>query len=231
MHDSHHDQWRIIHWYLAALVVFCTGVILAARLYPGGYDWQYTVVSSLASHKRNPEGGAWFAGSLVLSMLLLWPCVNHIRQGLYANVPGKAGYRMIALWTGILFTALVGAERLLIRDISSIIYKAHEIMALIAFLALYIGILGIMLKAAKRHLIHPVFVLLIAIPMLAIIISQTWIYPMQRELGWGKPHWRELGISYLVSFPFWQWLAMGFLWTGLGLLVAATARIERTGRY
>jgi hypothetical protein len=34
-------------------------MLLAARNYPGGYDWPYTTISSLVYAERNPSGFLW----------------------------------------------------------------------------------------------------------------------------------------------------------------------------
>ena len=52
---------RALWWYLASAIVLTAGFLMAARYYPGGFDWAYTVVSALASQKHNPEGSAWFS--------------------------------------------------------------------------------------------------------------------------------------------------------------------------
>jgi len=195
--------------------------MLAAWYYPGGYDWSYTVVSALASQKHNPTGSAWFAGALSLSMVLLWPYVSTLKKSLYASLPA-AKYTISALQTGIVCGALVGVERLLIRDISAWFYKSHETIALIAFLGLYIGILGLLIQVMLRQRIYAFPALFVAIPLLAIGITQFWLYLDQRDLGWVDTSWREMGIPLWLSFAFWQWLAIGFLWVGLGLLSLTT---------
>ena len=71
-----------IGWYLASLLVMGLGSFLAAQHYPGGYDWLYTVASSLASKKHNPSGSVWFAGALVMAMVLLWFYVTALKKSL-----------------------------------------------------------------------------------------------------------------------------------------------------
>ena len=74
--------------YAFAVTTFWVGVIMAARLFPHPpYDWMYTVVSTLASKKHNPEGGRWFSIALGISMLALWPVVS---QPLNVNAPRSA---------------------------------------------------------------------------------------------------------------------------------------------
>ena len=61
-------------------------------------------------------------------------------------------------------------------------------------------------------------VLLVASPLLAIGITQFWLYVDQRDLGWVDTGWRAMGIPVWFSFAFWQWLSIASLWVGLGLL-------------
>ncbi len=204
-------------WYLASLLVISFGSIMAAQYYPGGFDWFYTVASALASQKHNPIGSVWFAGSLSLSMLLLWLYVSSIKINLSAILP-SAGFSITAIRIGLAGGFLLGVERLLIYDLSHWIYNAHEILALFTLLGLYVGVLGLLLKFIhlKKSNIFPV--LLIISPLVAIGIAELWLYLDQRDVGWVDTNWREKGIPIWLSFAFWQWLAIGLLWTGLGLL-------------
>ena len=215
---------RIFFWYLAALLVMVFGSILAARPFPGGFDWAYTVASALASQKHNPEGSLWFAGALTLAMALLWPYVSALKQAQGSMQPGLAAFAIGALRTGLISGALLGLERLLIRDLSTLFYKAHEILGLFTFFGLYFGIIGLLVHAMLRHRSYVVLLLLIVSPLLAIGITQFWLYIDQRELGWVDTGWRAMGISVWLSFAFWQWLAIGFLWLGLGLLAFTGGR-------
>lgn len=214
--DDHHSK-RALWWYVSSLLVMCFGSIMAAQYYPGGFDWFYTVASALASQKHNPTGSVWFAGSLSLSMLLLWLYVSSIKTGLSAILP-SAGFAITAIRIGLICGFLLGAERLLIHDLSHWIYKAHESLALFTLLGLYVGILGLLLQFMhhKKSNIFPV--LLIVSPLVAIGITELWLYFDQHDLGWVDTNWRDKGIPIWLSFAFWQWLAIGLLWTGLGLL-------------
>ena len=211
-------QKRALWWYLSSLLVLSFGSFLAARYYPGGFDWLYTVASALASQKHNPTGSIWFASALSLAMVLLWPYVSALKKGLCPSLPAAAEFAVGALRIGLVFGALLGLERLLIRDLSDWVYKAHEILGVFTFLGLYFGVLGLLVQAMLRQRIYAFPVLLVAIPLLAIGITQFWLYLYQRDLGWVDTSWREMGIPLWLSFAFWQWLAIGFLWVGLGLL-------------
>ena len=204
-------------WYLASVLVMCCGTVLAAYYYPGEFDWVYTVASALASQKHNPAGSFWFAGALTAAMVLLWPYVTALRTRLFSSIP-HAGFVIGALRMGLLCGALLGIEKLYIRDLSGWVYKAHEILALLAFFGLYAGVLGSLVQAMRRKKIYFIHLTLIVGPLLAIGITQFLLYVDQRNLGWVDAGWREMGIPFWLSFAFWQWLAIVFLWLGLGLL-------------
>jgi hypothetical protein len=126
--------------YGAALAVFAAGVALAAAAYPGGFDWQYTVMSRLASRRHNPDGSLWFSIGLAVSMLLLWPVMERIRP----RAPGAgSATAAIALRAGLVFAALVGLERTVFVHLSGVVDKSHEALALLAFLSLYVGLLAV----------------------------------------------------------------------------------------
>lgn len=197
----------------------CIGFSLAARHYPEGFDWYYTVASALASQKHNPAGSAWFTGALSVAMILLWPYVSALKTSRPASLPTTTAFAINALRTGLICGFLLGLEKLLIKDLSNLVYKAHEILGLLTFIGLYFGIVVLLAQAMLRQKIFILPTLLVASPLLAIGITQFWLYLEQRNLGWVDTSWREMGIPLWLSFAFWQWLAIGFLWLGLGLLL------------
>ena len=209
---------RAVGWYSASLLVLILGIVLAARPYPGGFDWYYTVASALASQKHNPAGSFWFSGGFIMSMVFLWSYVSSLKRHLILAHSVATTFAVKALRLGIICGTLVATERLLIHDLSDFIYKAHEILALLFFLGLYIGVFVLFVQAMLRHRIYVLPILLIASPLLAIGITQFWLYFTQRDLGWVDTSWREMGIPFWLSFAFWQWLAIGALWISMGLL-------------
>jgi len=216
---SNTDQKKhTIQWYFASLLVLILGAVLAARHYPGGFDWYYTVASALASQKHNPTGSFWFSGGFVVSMGFLWFYVSTLKHYLNFSQSSAISFAVNALRLGVICGTLVATERLLIRDLSDWLYKAHEILALLFFLSLYVGVFILLIQAMLRHKIYVVPILLVAIPLLAIGITQFWLYFEQRDIGWVDTSWREMGIPVWLSFAFWQWIAIGALWTSLGLL-------------
>jgi len=215
-------------WYLASVLVLGAGTLTAAMHYPGGFDWAYTVASALASHKHNPDGSTWFAGALGLSMILLWPYVSALKAMQSDSGSAWVRFGIAALRWGLICGALLGLEKLLIRDLSNLVYKAHEILALLTFAGLYVGVLTLILRSMLFRKLVILPLLLVTGPLAAVALSQFWLYIDQRDLGWVDTGWREMGIPLWLSFAFWQWLAIALLWLGLGML-ALTAVRQGTG--
>ena len=205
-------------WYFASLLTLSIGLVLAARHYPGGFDWVSTVASALASKKHNPGGSAWFSGSLSLAMILLWPYVSGLNDRLATPKPRTGKVAIVMLRGGLICGAMLGLERLLVRDLSATVTKAHEILGILTFLGLYCGILGLLVVAMRHYKRYLLPMLLIASPLIALAVTQFWLYLEQRDLGWVDTQWRALGIPFWYSFAFWQWLAIGLLYAGLGSL-------------
>jgi hypothetical protein len=203
--------------FLVSLLIFFSGTFVAGLHYPGGFDWVYTVASALASEKHNPTGSKWFAGALAIAMVLLWLYVTAVKEKLVLLfTPNR--FALVMLRSGLLFGTLLGLEKLLIRDLSNWVYKAHEILALLMFAGLYMGVLGLLIQMMRRQTIYLLHFMLVIAPLIAIGITQFWLYLDQRDLGWVDTSWREMGIPFWLSFAFWQWLAIVFLWLGFGLL-------------
>lgn len=215
--------------YAASVVALVGGGCIASALFPGGFDWVYTVMSALASRKHNPDGAAWFAAGLALSMACLWPAVSWIahRDGAKRGA-GRIG--ILALRVGIVFGVLVGVERLLLHDFSKLVHKGHELMALLSTLGLYVGVLTLQMHRARRGA-SPVWLAVMTVaPLVAIGLSHLGLYLDQRDLGWVDRSWRDMGVPFWLSFAFWQWLAAAAIWCSLGQLVAARTSTAATHR-
>ena len=129
-----------------------------------------------------------------------------------------AGFGVSSIRLGLICGFLLGAERLFIYDLSHWIHKAHESIALITLLGIYIGILSLLIQLMRRKKCNLFPVLLIVSPLVAIGVTGSWLYIAQHDLGWVNTNWREKGISIWLSFAFWQWIAIALLWIGMGLL-------------
>lgn len=205
----------------AAMASLATGIWTGAARFPGGFDWQYQVISSLASREDNPAGYAVFCIGLALCFLLLLPLPGYFHARLVRTAPGLARASATALRVGLVGSIAIGVERLAILDLGEHIHKGHEAIALVAFLGLFCGVAGFWLAAVKLHrrarsaptwLMVVLFVAVIS-PIAGTAASQLYLYVTQADLGWVGPEWRERGVPLFLSFAVWQWL------TGVGVLL------------
>jgi hypothetical protein len=217
---SRTDRGRALACYAAAAFIVVAGVVCAAVRFPGGFDWAYTVISRLGSNRHNPDGAIWLSASLLAAVVLLWPVAAHLDRTT-AGGRGRALVSITALRAGLIGGALLAVEGLLSLDLSRMGRKAHELLALLTFVGLYWGVLGLHLHRIRSGASSLWPALLVVVPLCAVGASQLALYFDQRELGWVNTGWRELGVPLWLSFAFWQWLAAAFLGSGLGYLVVS----------
>jgi hypothetical protein len=203
--------------YAASGVSIALGAWLAARAGPQPFDWTRTVISALASRKHNPEGSLWFAGALGIGFALLWPVAAAVSSARGAN-------RRVARWTAVLLRAgllcgmFVAAERIVFFHFSDRIHKGHEALAVVAFLALYLGELALEIDHVRRRTSGPWMAAAVLFPLVAVALLLLTLYLSQRHLGWIDHDWSGSEPIW-GRFPFWQWIATAALWAGFGHLL------------
>jgi len=208
----------IIH-FGAATLVLVGGVSAAAMHFPGGYDWIYMVVSKLGSRSHNPTGALWLSGSLLIAVCLLWPVTTLLAKG-GSGPSGSPRFAVAALRIGLLGGGLLALEGAFALELSRLARKGHEVVALLTFLGLYTGVLGLYVTRLRQRLRSAWPALMVVVPLCAVALSQITLYFDQRDLGWVNTGWREMGIPFWLSFAFWQWSAIALLGAGLGYLIA-----------
>ena len=152
-------------------------------------------------------------------MALLWPYVSDLKKIILPTHRfTRPGF--VFLRVGLVCGFLMGLERILVYEWSDmgVFDKTHEILAILTFAGLYFGSIVILVNLGyrNRNLLLPIAMVLV--PVVAIAASQLYLYFDQRNLGWVNVQWREMGIPVWLSFAFWQWLAVVFLYISLGFL-------------
>ncbi len=219
-----------------AIVGNIVGIFAAVRHFPGPFDWQYRMVSGLASQVDNPQGYWRFCLAISLCFALVFPLAGYLAQQLSSPLSKLASYSQRSFQVGSICGFLVGIERGFIYDISRTFFKAHEVVALIAFFGVFLGILGFSIcwfaseRQQRRTSLAMGVLLLICLPFVGAATSQLVIYLKYRHYGWVGPHWRELGRPVYVSFAFWQWLASAGAFASMGCLVLLSGRNSKEGK-
>lgn len=214
---------------LLALVmaIATTGVLMAVRHYPVAFDWVYTVLSHLASLNRNPEGGRWISGALLLSCCCLWPLATYLGVA-YSYRNRRPVYAIWSLRIGLIAGFILGLEGYFNLRFSLYLYKAHEAVALFAFLGFYLGILAFHAHRIRNDWKCLFSALLVILPLCAIGCAQLYLFFGPHDLGWVNPGWRDLGIPFYLSFAFWQWVAVVSLASSLTHLIISAPSKPRS---
>ena len=117
--------------------------------------------------------------------------------------------------------------------------KAHDVLAMIAFVALVLSVMvntGLVVKqelsraAPKGSEMFWSWISLTAlalIPMAGTGLSQLYLYLFARGLGQAPLVWRNRGVPFVFSLAFWEWLTCVFLIVYLMLLIGLTCRLQR----
>jgi hypothetical protein len=205
---------------IIGVLAFWGGMLMAARMYPSEYDWRYMPISNLLSFSRNPAGYIWGAAGIVLCSIcgLLWTLLlaqrwRHEREGIRLH-----GIRILQFG----FICLMSAPLLSHWLIQ--IQKGHEIVAVLAFTGLLIGIVRLMFQTVERTLLrrmhrfkdnarmYAAIVASVAVfPVLFAGMIQVYVHYVLPELPWVGLSWRTRGIPVYLSFAFWEWITCAML--------------------
>jgi hypothetical protein len=218
---------------MASVVVlaFWVGMLMAAWRYPSEYDWRYMTVSDLVSADHNPAGYLWASVGIVLSSLcgLCWTTVLTLRRNHESAEDGPGGIR--ALRFG--YISMIGAAVLPRRLLR--VQKGHEILAILAFAGLCIGVVYLTFQTIERLLqgrvrrsngharLYAIIVAGVAVfPILLAGLAQAYVHFVLPELPWVNISWRARGVPVYLSFAFWEWVTCTMLSVYLMILSLAT---------
>ncbi len=216
-------QFLLFYGFPAAILCLVVGLVASIRGFPGGFDWRYQLVSGVLSHVDNPAGYHYLCVALVVASLILWPLPLYFHVRLSKQKPWLSSACFGLLRTGFLFSILIGVEKLLFHNVSSRFYKAHEVLALVAFCGLFLGTSGFWyLRHAltKKPGVLKTFGFWGSLaPMTGAAASQAYLFFVPNTLGWVGPHWAALNVPLYLSLAFWEWIVCVALLTYLYLLV------------
>jgi len=189
---------------------FWSGLWLAARQYPSEYDWRYMTISSLVYPDRNPEGYRWAWRGLMLCALggLCWTAVL-LRDWRHES----DGRKSVGIWAlGIGYLCMVSCAWL--PAWVPRLPRAHDLLALLSFFGLCIGIVVLTFQLTERTLLRrtsnrPLYACLLAglalSPILLAAVTQVYISYALPDLPWVGLEWRTRGAPVYLSFALWEW--------------------------
>ena len=219
------------------VLAFWGGILMAARRYPSEYDWRYMPVSNLLSSGRNPAGHLWASTGVVLCSLyaLCWTAVLVRRWKLEGAGDRPRGIRALQFGYFFLMCAAVLPEWLLP------IQKGHEILAVLAFAGLCIGMVRLMFQTMERTLLRRMrrfigharlYAAILSgaavLPILLAGLAQAYVHYVLPELHWVSLSWRARGMPVYLSFAFWEWVTCVVLSAYMAALSLATHAVYPT---
>jgi hypothetical protein len=227
---------------ILGVLAFWGGMLMAARRYPSGYDWRYMSVSKLLSPDRNPTGYLWASTGIVLCSLcgLCWAAVLAQYRTHEGAGDRPSGIRALQFGYFSMICAAVLPEWLLR------VQKGHEILAILAFAGLLIGMIRLMFQTIERILrrrirrfsgharLYAFIVASVAVlPILLAGLAQAYFYYVPPELHGVSFSWRVRGWPVLLRFPFWEWVTCVVLSAYMVILSLATHAVyphEKRGK-
>jgi len=219
------------------VLAFWGGMLIAARRYPSEYEWQYMPVSNLLSPDRNPAGYLWAAAGMLFCSLcgLCWVAVLAHRWNQTGLRDRPSGIRALQFGNFCMMCAAL-LPRWLLR-----IQKGHEILAILAFAGLLIGMIRLMFQTMVRILLRRMrrfssharlYAAILAsaavFPILLAGLAQAYFYYVPPELHWASFSWRVRGWPVLLRFAFWEWVTCVVLSVYIAILSLAAYAVSPT---
>ena len=204
---------------------FFGSLMVAAAFFPSGYDWRYTVISSLASPRDNPHAYGMACAGLAVSGLLLMPFPFFLQKRLEPFAP------KLTAWAGRLF--LLGAISL---TLSALIVpghyrilgmgRSHEHLAQICSVAfclslvMYFGVI-LRLPPSLVWLRVPAGVAVI-LPVTALVVSRLSLLFAYEFCSSMVYH--AVKVSLWSSLALWEWIGAVCIYFFLGWMILAGRR-------
>jgi len=215
-------------WYPIGALTFLAGGALSACSLGAQFDWRYSPLSTLSSAVTNPHGFAYCCIGLIVSSSMALPMCGYLRCRCAPLAPKTARFAFRALTTGCVGAITVGVERLTTQSIPLGVHKLHEVLSIITFFGLLLGVPAFWLCLTRwlvRECGWPIWAVAVVLflsagPLIGTGLSQGYLYLFGEDLGWVGPRWAELGVPLYLSFAFWEWLSAAGIFIYFSLVVA-----------
>jgi hypothetical protein len=218
---------------------FWAGLWAASRRFPSEYDWRYMTISSLLYPDRDPDGYAWAWGGVVLcaSGGLCWVAALVAANRVTEPRSSPAGIRALGFGYICMVCCALWPGRLLQLP------RGHDLLALLAFVAICVGTVHLTYLAVARNLrrcspdfptraraVGGVVAGAPLLPILLVGLTQADVAHAFPHLPWVGLEWRARGVPWYLSFAFWEWSTCAVFSAYTISLSAATMRGARVAR-
>ncbi len=215
------------------VIGFWAGMWAASQRFPAEYDWRYMTISSLLYPDRDPDGYVWAWCGVLLCAFggLCW--VIALR---HANRATNSRAQSAAVWAlGFGYVCMVSCALWPGRLLK--LPRGHDLLALLAFVAICIGTVQLTYLAVERNLLRRSPDFRARARVLAAIVAGAGLLPIllegltQADVAHAFPHlpwvgleWRARGVPMYLSFAFWEWSACAVF--SVYTVVLATAMLS-----
>jgi hypothetical protein len=217
---------------ILGVLAFWGGALVAESRYPTEFDWRYMTLSTLLSPSGNPVGHRWAAAGIGLSGCC-WLCwavlLGRRRDHAGADYPVRGTW---ALGWGGLCTACSGLLPVRIPGLP----KGHELLTILAFAGLCIGLVRLTTqvagRAVQRRASHTVrrsrlwaasVAGVVVLPIILTGLAQAYVFFARPELHWVGLDWRAHHVPVYLSFAFWEWVTCAVLSVHVAALALAAS--------
>jgi hypothetical membrane protein len=222
---------------LLGVLLFWGGMLTAERLYPAEFDWRYMTLTDLLSPHRNPASYLWAGGGIVLCALciLCWSLAL-AKSRTHENRGERPRGTFLLAWGSVCMACSVLLPWRLPE-----LPKEHEILSLLAFFGLCLGMVRLAFHVAERALRRPdgsstrhprlqeaALAGIVGLPIVLASLAQAYVYYVLPELHWVSLAWRSEGVPMYLSFAFWEWVTCAVLSAYLAFLSLAVPASFRT---
>jgi hypothetical protein len=214
-----------VYWpqvFLIGLTVFFFGsLIFAAGSYPGGYDWRYRVMSSLANPRENPKAYHIAAGGMAMGGVCLSLLGLSIRTSLQHFAPSK--WTTPAAFFFVIAGALITVSALITPGHQTLwgLQKAHAKFAQAGTFSFDLGMAltlpALLALPASKERVRFVTVTLVLLPVTSYLAARILLPSLVDPNSIGP----SASPPLLGSLAFWEWIGSVTVCLYAGIIVLA----------
>jgi hypothetical protein len=209
----------------ALALSFFGSLLIAALVFPAGYDWRHTVMSALASPLENPKAYRLVSYGMAVSGVLLSLLAFRVRWSLQPYAPRWTAWALTFFLLGgalLTISALITPGHYTFLGLP----KAHAKLAQAAGFGFAFGMalnLPALLRTPVQHQwARRTALILVCVPVSLFLLS--WVI-LPLVVGFASTSsQQEFHHSILESLAFWEWVGSVSVYLLLALITLAWGR-------